>query len=146
MKYRLSNPTEAGQALQYLSKLTGDGKLVEIKEVKPKRSMPQNNYLHSLLTIFGSHFGYTLDEAKLLYKRDINPSIYVYEKEHRGKTFTFIRSSADLSRDEMARSIDKLKEWSKIGGLELPDAEDEDKLRYYENQAQATQHYLEGGK
>lgn len=146
MKYRLSNPTEAGQALQYLSQLTGDKKMVEIKEVKPRRSLPQNSYLHLLLGIFGSHFGYTLEEAKLIYKRDLNPSIFVYEKELRGKTKEFIRSSADLSRDEMARSIDTLKEWSKTGGLELPDADDTEKLHYYENMIEQTQHYLQGGK
>jgi hypothetical protein len=146
MKYRLSSPQEAGEAFQLLSRLVGDGKMVEIKEIKPKRSLPQNAYLHSLLGIFGSHFGYTLEEAKLLWKRDMNPSIFVYEKEHRGKNFTFIRSSADLTRAEMVTAIDTLKEWSKKGGFTLPDAEDEDKLRYYENQAEASQHYLQGGK
>lgn len=141
MKFNLANNAEAGKALALLLDLTRDGKLAEVKKISPKRSINQNSYLHLLLGAFGNHFGYTLEEAKLIYKQ-LNFELYQYTKEVRGKTHTFWRSSADLTKEEMAKSIDTLMQWSEKGGYKLPPATDQEWLRQVENEIEGSKYYL----
>jgi hypothetical protein len=143
MKYDLANGRDAGEAFNYLLTLAQEKKKVEIKKMIPRRSLNQNSYLHLLLGIFGQHFGYTIEESKTIYKTlPGNKDIYVYTKEQRGKTWQFLRSSADLNTAEMTKSIEIFREWSNKGGLYLPEANEEEKLRYYENLIEQNQHYL----
>lgn len=141
MKYDTGNQTEAGQAFAYLVQLSSEKKKVEIKVIKPRRSLNQNSYLHLLLGAFGSHFGYTLEEAKTIYK-DLNKPIYYYDKEVRGKVHHFARSSADLDVDEMTKSIDVLRDWSDKAGYPLPTATDQEWLRQIENEIEKHERYL----
>jgi len=141
MKFNLATPLQIGEANALLARLTVDQKIVEIKEVKPRRSLNQNAYLHLLLGAFGSHFGYTLEEAKIIYK-DLNKGIYEYEKEIRDKTLTFTKSSAELTKDEMTQTIDVLRQWSDKAGYPLPTATDQAWLRQIENEIEQTERYL----
>lgn len=141
MKYNLANDKESGAAMAYLFDLMKNKKRVEIKKISPRRSLNQNSYLHLLLGAFGQHFGYTLDEAKLIYK-ELNGNIYLYEKEVRGKTHQFMRSSADLTVDEMGKSIDVLRDWSARADYPLPLATDQDWLAQIENEIERQQRYL----
>ena len=137
MKYDLSIQAEATGAREYLERLIKRGNMAEVKKVSPTRSLNQNNYLHLLLGAFGSHFGYTLEEAKLIYK-EINANIYGYEKKGR----TFFRSSADLDKAEMTITIDKFREKSAEQGCPLPTATDQGWLRSIENEMERTKQHL----
>jgi hypothetical protein len=141
VKYHLANLNEVGQAYAYLAQLVADKHVVEIKKVSKKRTLSQNNYLHLLLGAFGQHFGYNLEEAKMIYKQ-LNSSIYFYEKEVRGKTHQFFRSSADISKEDMAKSIDVFRAWSEKAGYPLPLATDKDWLRSIENEIERSKYYL----
>lgn len=129
MKYNLANEKEHKEASIYFAQLVATDSIVEIKKVSPKRTLNQNSYLHLIIGAFGNHFGYTLDEAKLIYK-ELNSDIYGYEKKNR----YFWRSSADLSKEEMAQSIDHFMKISAANGCELPLATDVDWLRRIENE------------
>ncbi len=143
MKYNLANQTEVAHAYGYLTDLAKEEKVVEIKKVSPRRSLNQNSYLHLLLGAFGSHFGYTLEEAKTVYKTlPGNIEIYGYTKEIRGKKWEFLRSSADLTKEEMAKTIDTLHEWSRKGGYPLPPATDKEWLMQIENEIERSGYYL----
>lgn len=137
MKYNLENEQEYKEATAFLVGCMMRNKTVEIKVYRPNRTLNQNSYLHLLLTIFAVEFGYTLEESKTLYKR-VNSATYAYEKNGQ----KFLRSSTDLDTKEMADTIEKFKQYSSEHGLELPDAYDEDKLRYYENQIEKQRKYL----
>lgn len=137
MKFDLSLPTDIHKATMYLAELIEKQSLAEVKRISPKRSLNQNSYLHLLLAAFGQHFGYTLEEAKLIYK-ELNPGIYAYEKKGR----TFWRSSADLSTEDMAKSIDLFMEKSKEAGYPLPLATDQAWLMEIENEIERSKHYL----
>lgn len=129
VKYNLAIKDEATDAHIQLARLMIKKPIIEIKEVREQRSSNQNRYLHLLLGAFGMHFGYTLEESKLLYKQ-INSSTYQYEKKGR----SFLRSSADLSTDEMAKTIDKFRFKSAEQGCDLPTATDQEWLRRIENE------------
>ena len=131
MRYHLSDEKQADAAFTYLSKLSGQEAVVDIKRINPKRTIPQNAYLHLLLTAFGMHFGYTLEEAKQVYK-EINAGTYAYKKKKR----TFWRSSADLDKAEMQLTIDKLMRKSADAGCPLPLAENAEWLSLITNESE----------
>jgi hypothetical protein len=137
VKYNLSLPAEVERAKQYLDNLIQKKALAEVTKVSPRRSLNQNSYLHLLLSAFGVHFGYTLDEAKIVYK-DINSSLYRYEKRGR----TFYRSSADLTKEEMTKSIERFRTASDNAGYPLPTATDKGWLIEIENAIEQARYYL----
>lgn len=138
MKFNLASQDEANQAFTYLTDLVGKGAIAEVKRISPRRSLSQNNYLHVILSYWGTETGYTLAEAKTLYKRDVNPDIYVYDKNG----VKFLKSSADLTKDEMTHSIDRFREWSAENGIRIPGADEEEFLRWIENQVESQGNYL----
>lgn len=138
MKYNLAIKAEKSKAFGYFMTLANKKSLVEVKKLSPKRSLNQNNYLHLLLAAFGQHFGYTLEEAKTVYKRDVNPDVYVYDKNGS----KFLRSSADLTKEEMAKTVDRFMEYSKEHGYALPLATDQEWLRQISNEVEGARYYL----
>jgi hypothetical protein len=129
MKYNLAIKKDNEEARLYLIDLMDKEALIEIKKINSKRSLNQNSYLHLIISAFGNHFGYTLEEAKAIYK-ELNPTIYKYNKKGR----TFWRSSADLDKPEMAATIDKFMEASKEAGYPLPLATNQEWLMSLENE------------
>lgn len=105
MRYSLANTTEANQAFTYLTDLVGKGALVDVKKVSANRSLRQNAYLHVTFGIFGLATGFDIDESKNIYKRYANPRLYIYKK----RGMPFLRSSADLTVEEMTISIERSK-------------------------------------
>lgn len=119
----MANKDEAEEARHHFAQLLATNALIELKKLSPKRTLSQNNYLHLLLGEFGMHFGYTIEEAKIIYKQ-LNSDIYSYEKKGR----SFWKSSAELSTAEMSKSIDHFRDISASNGLELPLATDKEWL------------------
>lgn len=137
MKFNTAMPHEKSQAMSYFMKLINKKSLVEVKKINPNRTLRQNSYLHLLIGYFGQHFGYTLEEAKQIYK-EINKGIYAYEKKGR----LFWRSSTELDTSQMTQSIDQFRAKSKENGCPLPAATDKEWLRSIENAIEQSSHYL----
>lgn len=99
-------------------------KVVELTE-KTSRTLNQNSYLYFLLNIFAMEYGESVEFVKqYFFKKTCNPDIFVRTKNDRmlGE-ITYLRSSADLSKEEMVTAIDRFKVWSlKEAGIFLPDA------------------------
>lgn len=96
------------KARRRLEQLIKKGALFELKEIT-KRSLSQNNYLHLILSFFGLELGYPASYVKLnLFKCKWNKSIFVVdmESEITGEKFKFVRSTKDLSKEEMSKAID----------------------------------------
>jgi len=62
-KLRLDYPD---QFKAYYAIFAGDEVEIEIRKRRSKRSLRQNAWLHSFLTAFAKHLGYTLPELKLV--------------------------------------------------------------------------------
>lgn len=137
MRYLTSDPIERDKAFEYLTELAAKEVEVEVKRVSRTRSLRQNAYLHLLIGYFGVHFGYTIEEAKIVYK-EMNLQVYQYFKKGR----TFLRSSAELTSEEMAQTIDRFREQSKGAGCPLPAATDQGWLREIENEIERAKYYL----
>lgn len=118
--------------------------VVELSERKPRRTTPQNAYLHLLLGEFAMQTGNTLEWTKAEYfKRHCNAELFVIRKrdELTHREVEVLRSSRDLDTGEMTTAIDRFKHWAAAEcGIDLPDAEDRDWLGYIEREIQ---HYRE---
>lgn len=139
MKFNLAIKTDRAAARDYFVKLMESDKnpVIQVIKVSPKRSLNQNNYLHLLLGYFGAELGYTIEEAKQIYKA-MSKDIYIYTKND----MAFIRSSAELSKEEMSKTIDKFRSESEKQGLPLPLATDQGWLMEIENEIERARHYL----
>lgn len=130
MLYDLSNPLQAEQFKSRSALLVKNGKIVELTEKKPKRSLQSNKYLHVILGYFACETGNTLEWVKQqYYKKLVNPSIFIRDKDDKylGR-IKILRSSADLDSAEFALTIDRFRNWASAQcGIYLP-SPDEDRL------------------
>lgn len=137
MIFNLANQQELARAREYLNQIARLGKRVEIVRKAEHRTLPQNAYLHLILGYFGTQTGYTIEEAKILYKR-LNQDLYLYEKNGT----KFMRSSADLSKEDMAKTIDRFMQYSDEQGVPLPLANNQDFMDLATNTVEAQKRYL----
>lgn len=124
-----NNEIELQKAKKRFEWLIENGRTFELTEKKKKRTYKQNRYLHLLLGFFGLEFGYTLNEAKMLYKK-VNLEIYKYTKNKE----TFLRSSAELNTEQMSVSIERFRNYSNDAGLYLPEANEVNYLNHIEEE------------
>ncbi len=137
MKFNTAVPFEATRAREYFDQLIEKKARVEITKVSARRSLNQNAYLHLLISAFGAHFGYTNIEAKHLYK-EMSQDIYTYTKKGR----TFYCSSADLTTEDMSRSIERFRTVSAEAGYPLPSAIDQEWIDNLGNSIEQMKSYL----
>lgn len=125
MIFNLQNPYDIPKFQDYVRRLYNRRGVIEVRDVRPRRTVPQNSYLHLLLGYFGTLYGCSLEEAKVdFYKRTCNRDIFQRTKVNKfGKTVTYLRSSADLSVSEMTLSITRFRNWAASEAeIYLPDA------------------------
>ena len=104
--------------------LKNKGAVIELTE-KTNRSLNQNSYLHLLFGIFAVEYGCSIQFVKdRFFKETVNPELFVTKRRDKilGDV-TELRSSADLSVEEMTTAIDRFKIWSsQTAGIFLPDS------------------------
>ena len=125
--YDTSNPLDKANFMLRAKKLPDGGKIIELTEKKPKRSLPANRYLHVILAYFGRQTGNTLQWVKQqYYKKLVNPDLFIREKEDKflGR-ISVLRSSADLDSSEFSLSIERFRNWSaQEAGIYIPSADE----------------------
>lgn len=123
MRYDGANELHAAQARARLEKLIRERKVFDLTEKKPQRSLSQNSYLHVILAYFACQTGNTAEWVKREYfKKLVNPALFIRERDD---PFTghvkYLRSSADLTTEEMTLCIDRFRNWSGAqAGIYLP--------------------------
>lgn len=145
MVYDTSNPLDKANFLLRAKNLAESGKVIELTEKKPRRSLPQNKYLHVLLAYFGTQTGNTLEWVKQqYYKKLVNPDLFIREKEDKylGK-IKVLRSSADLDTSEFSLSIERFRNWaSQEAGIYLPSADEYIIIQQMEIEIERNKEYL----
>lgn len=130
MLYDLSKPVDVDRIHTKLEADIKSGRLVSY-ERKEMRTTRQNSYLHLLLGAVAIETGNALDYVKQEYfKALVNPAIFLKEVQDKfiGKVRT-LRSSRDLTTEEMSIAIDRFKRWAAENGIYLPEPGDADRLR-----------------
>ena len=145
MIYNLHSPLECDNARFRLEALIKRGGVVEITEKKPKRSINQNNYLHLCLAYFAAQTGNTLEWVKQqYYKKLCNPDIFIGERydQYLGKV-KYVRSSAELTTQEMTESIERFRNWSASeAGIYLAEPNEDARLAAMQVEVERYKQYL----
>ena len=98
----LNNSIDLTKAKTYFAKLIESGAKIELKKIPEKRTLKQNSYLHKLFTLYGGEYGWTVDEAKVIIKRELG---YTYQKD--GEWFVLHTSGMDTK--ELTVFIDRFR-------------------------------------
>ncbi len=78
-------PDDNQEVQSYLDRLKGEKCRVELRKIREKRTLSQNNYLHLILGWFGLEIGYTLQEVKQdIFKRNICKDWFLMGKLYSG--------------------------------------------------------------
>lgn len=85
----------------YSDKLIKTEAKCELKIIKKKRTLLQNKYLHVCISFYCAETGYTIQEAKVVLKREFG-SFMVYRKEDN----YFLVSTANLDTGQMTEFIE----------------------------------------
>ena len=145
MIYDTSNPLDKANFLLRAKKLAESGRIIEMSEKKPRRSLPQNKYLHVILAYFGTQTGNTLEWVKQqYYKKLVNPDLFIREKEDKylGK-IKVLRSSADLDTSEFSLSIERFRNWAaQEAGIYIPSADEAILIQQMEIEIERNKEYL----
>lgn len=125
MLYHLKDEFSRQKFIARFNHLLEHAVLVELTDAT-RRSSAQNNYLHAVLGAVALHVGESLEYVKQeVYKKSVNPHIFLREHDNPvlGRV-VFLRSSADLNKEEMSESIDRFRKWASEQGIYTPSPED----------------------
>ena len=145
MLYDLSSPLGQSRFQRRVEALLKRGGRVELRDVA-KRSLSQNSYLHLLISYFAMEVGCDAEYVKTeYYKKSANKDLFcqvVYDTLARRNTCK-LRSSADLSVEEMTTSIERFRNWSsQVAGIYLPDASEQEFLSEIQSEIDRHRDYL----
>ena len=133
MVYDLSSDFQRKSFLAKMDNLMEKGAVVELTE-KAFRSPNQNRYLHLLIGVVAIETGNTLEDAKKWYfKETCNPDLFhVQHRDKMGNCIDHIRSTAELTKEEMSTAIDRFKRWGAENGIYMPNPDDASLLKAIE--------------
>ena len=142
----LSKTFEINKAETKLQQLIKKGAKIELTEKKAMRSVKQNSYLHSILTIFAVEYGEQIEYVKqTIFKATVNADLFIYERTNKitGEIREALLSSKDISKDEMIIAIEKFRKFASENGIYIMDAE-EFKQNYFlvQQMAEENKFYL----
>ena len=140
-----NDATQVSRAEALLKKYIENKELIEIKKINCNRTPSQNKYLHYVLSFFADETGYSRDEVKVnFFKRTCNCDIFVRTKiNKRGFQVQYLRSTAELTKEEMSLAISRFRNWSSMPpvGIYIPSPEDKDFTRYCESRLRSLNEY-----
>lgn len=143
MTYDLSQALDRARFAARCELLLKRGAVTDMTE-HTFRSSSQNRYLHLLIGLVALEVGETVEYVKVNhFKRMVNPDIFIVTKDDRflGQVET-LRSSADLTKEEMSTAIDRFKTWGRLQGWAMPDPGDTEILRQLEIEMSRQNRYL----
>tara|TARA_R100001460_G_scaffold10820_3_gene25507 strand:+ start:2511 stop:2939 length:429 start_codon:yes stop_codon:yes gene_type:complete len=142
MKYNLKNDFDKERFKKRVNFLYENERVVILQEMT-KRTLKQNNYLHLILTAFALETGYTLECVKRnFFKLEVNKDLFLTEEKGNFGTKQSLRSTSQITKENLSIGIDRFKKWSSDNGIYLPDAEDEEYLAHLEIEASRLQRYI----
>lgn len=105
MKYNLADNLDKQKAIAKFKKLLDDKKRVEIKELKPRRTLSQNAYLHVCIQLYALEIGLRTEEAKIQLKR-ICPFMRYEMHDKKGGSHVFLKQTSIMDSKEIGEFIE----------------------------------------
>lgn len=141
--YDLSSDFQRKAFLARCENLMDKGSVIELTE-KSFRTPNQNRYLHLLIGVVAMETGNSLEDAKRCYFKDTcNADIFhVQHRDKMGNYIDHIRSTAELTKEEMSLAIDRFKLWGHHNGIYMPNPDDVALLKEIEIEMGRMKSYL----
>ena len=143
MTYNLNTDLHRRQFVARSAALLDKCAVVELTE-KTGRSLGQNRYLHLIIGAVAIETGVTLEYCKAeYYKKLANRAIFLTFRDDKfAGRVEVLRSSRDLTTEEMSESIDRFKRWAAEQGIYIPEPEDVERLKDIELEMGRMKAYL----
>lgn len=145
MLYDSSNIIDLQRANRRFKQLCDSGKIFELSEKKPLRSLQQNAYLHLLLGWFACEYGCTIEYAKQKYFKILcNPETFIIEVDDKflGKV-KILKSTSGLDVGQMTLAIERFRNWSNTEAfIYLPEPHETTFLQAIEIEMQKNREHL----
>lgn len=125
MNYNLTSKDDRKRFIKYANSLLKNQRTLVSLEDKSNRTLSQNCYIHVLCRIMASETGTTEYYAKQVYFKEIaNPDLFIRVTKDplTGQMVKTIRSSTELTIQEMAKAIDSFIRWAEEQGYHMPEA------------------------
>jgi len=141
MLYDLKNPKHAESFLEKVDRMISEEAIVELKK-KNQRTPKQNKYLHLLFQRFALETGYSPDYVKQrFFKKEVNPKLFIKTVNGKLGEVRELRSSADVSTEEMTKAIERFRNWSSAKvQIYLPAPDEREFLKHIEVEASRNYH------
>lgn len=118
MKFDTSKPFDKNKAITRFKLLLDKGANIELSEIKPRRTVRSNAYLHVCISLCAIEWGNTLDEQKTDLKRACE--FMRYEKN--GKSY--LKRTRDLDTKQLGEFIEWIRNYAGQEGLYIPTSEE----------------------
>jgi hypothetical protein len=118
-----SKEIDRNKLFSRLDALLKKNSIIELKEIKKKRTLSQNAYLHVCITLFAIEFGYDLENAKYLLKSAC-PFMHEWRDD-----FKVVKQTRKMDTKQLTEFIEWLRNFSSMQGCYIPTPEE-----YYLNQ------------
>ena len=114
MKYDLSNQSDRERLMEHVRQAVEKREgIVEFTAKKRQRSLPQNRYLHVILSYFASQYGESMEYVKEKFFKEVcNRELFYELVNDRILGYTErVRSTADLTTEEMSLAIERFRDF-----------------------------------
>ena len=125
MIYDLTNPLHRKQFVKRANKMLEKKCKFATLIDESTRTPNQNAYLHVLIRMMALNTGVKESYAKSVYFKQLaNPDLFVKKEDDpvTGAPAYYLRSSSELSVEEMSVAITNFRHWAEDNGYYLPDA------------------------
>ena len=125
MNYNLTNKEDRKRFIRYANSLLKNKKTLVSLDDKSNRTLSQNCYIHVLCRVMAQETGTTEYYAKQVYFKELaNPDLFlrVTKDPLTGQMVKTIRSSTELTINEMSKAIDNFIAWAAEQGYTMPEA------------------------
>ena len=135
MIYDLTKDLDRKKFMTRVNAFWEKGARVELTDKRP-RSLNQNAYLHVILGALAMETGNSLEYIKQeVFKKRCNPDIFLVEKDDPMLGHVeVLRSSRNVTVNEMSTAIDRYRKWCSEHGVYIPSAGEESLLADLERQ------------
>ena len=145
MTYNLQNSLDVQSIRTRLEQLIKKACFVDLTEKKPKRSIPQNSYLHYCFSYLACQVGESPEYVKrYYYKYFCNKDLFLRTKVDKltGQTTTYLRSSSELDTKEMTDSIERFRNFAAEQGYYIPAPHEEEMIIQMQIEVERNKQYL----
>lgn len=125
MNYNLTNKEDRKRFIRYANSLLKNKKTLVSLDDKSNRTLSQNCYIHVLCRVMAQETGTTEYYAKQVYFKELaNPDLFIRVTKDplTGQMVKTIRSSTELTIQEMSKAIDNFIAWAAEQGYTMPEA------------------------